>query len=87
MVSKISPKNTKNALNVWPRWTSGGERERKYKRGEVGERFSYARLTIPEENKTLLVSSYDNIGLESLKTRKDYAQNQGPMSWNDIHLY
>lgn len=47
-------------------------RERKYKRGEVGKRFSYTRLTIPEENETLLVSSYGNIVLESLKTRNEF---------------
>ena len=47
-------------------------RERKYKRGEVGKRLSYTRLTIPEENETLLVSSYGNIVLESLKTRNEF---------------
>lgn len=47
-------------------------KERKYKRGEVGKQLSYTRLTIPEENKKLLVSSYGNIGLESLETRNEF---------------
>ena len=47
----------------------------------MGKRFSYKRLTIPEENKTLLVSSYGNIVLESLKTRNEFYAELRWLEW------